>query len=76
MDTLLDMQRKLSPRKLEKALRAKGWTQKDLAYHAGLSLPTVAAIFSEESGGRVTSILAIADALEIRDLNTLVDTVS
>lgn len=73
MVACLEMRRQLSVRKLRAAMAKKGWEERDLAYHAKLSLPAVKAILSGESGGRATSLVKIADALEIEDMNVLFD---
>lgn len=68
-----EMRRQLSTRKIRLAMTAKGWEPKDLAYHAKLSAVAVNAILSGESGGRVASLVRMADALGVKDINSLFD---
>ena len=72
----LDMKRQLSTRKLAALLRERGWTERDLAYHADLSQPTVKAILVGSSGAHVATLAKIADALQVEDMNVLFDRLS
>lgn len=68
-----EMKRQLSTRKLAKAMQAKGWGPKHLAAFADLALPTVADILDGKSGGQTATLVKIADALGVEDLNSLFD---
>lgn len=69
----IEMNRQLSPRKIKAAMTAKGWDAAMLAAHTGLSKLAVEQLLDGTSGGRVSSLTKIADALGVRDLNSLFD---
>lgn len=68
-----EMKRQLSLRKIRAAMNRKGWEERDLAYHAKVSPPTIGELLRGESGGRVSTLLKIADALEVESLDDLLD---
>lgn len=73
VDTLAEMKRRFSPKRLRKAMAAKGWEVRDLAYHSGLSVPTIEALLEGTSNGRVDTFTKVIDALEVADVNSLFD---
>jgi transcriptional regulator with XRE-family HTH domain len=60
-------------RKLKKAMAEKNCDAAMLAALTGLSKLAIEQLLAGESGGRVTSLVKIADALGVRDLNSLFD---
>jgi transcriptional regulator with XRE-family HTH domain len=66
MHAALEYPLHLSADRIKAAMQKRGWAEKDLAYHAKLSLPAVQQILSGVSGGRVSSLTKIAQALGLR----------
>lgn len=69
----LEMRRQLSTKKLRAAMAKKGWEAPHLAAFADLSLATVEALLKGNSAGQTRTLLKVADALQIEDMNSLFD---
>lgn len=68
-----EMRRQLSTKKLRDAMVSRGWDEAMLAAHAGVSKLTVEDLLSGKSGGQARTLLKLADALGIEDMNSLFD---
>lgn len=68
-----EMRRQLSTKKLRALMAAKGWEAAHLSAFAKVSKLTIEQLLDGESAGQTRTLLKIADALGVEDMNSLFD---